>query len=153
MSDWRILTVQPPWSTTIFHGKDIENRSASWTYRGPVMIHSGKRWSERGAVDGRVHRSFPGTFFELEAAPRGVVLGVVNLVDCHPDLGCCRPWGESSYEEHPTGRRRACHHLVLEDPFELFEPLPAVGGLGLRRPPSDLIDAVEDAVAGYWRAA
>lgn len=36
----KALTVQQPWATAIFRGKDIENRTQLWTYRGPLAIHA-----------------------------------------------------------------------------------------------------------------
>jgi hypothetical protein len=38
-----ILTVKQPWATALIsHGKDIENRGWSTSYRGWVLIHAGK---------------------------------------------------------------------------------------------------------------
>lgn len=36
----RALTVQQPWAWAIVHGgKDVENRTQAWSYRGPLAIH------------------------------------------------------------------------------------------------------------------
>lgn len=38
----KALTVQQPWAWAIVHGgKDIENRTQAWSYRGPLAIHAG----------------------------------------------------------------------------------------------------------------
>jgi hypothetical protein len=54
----KALTVQQPWAWAIFHGKDIENRTQLWTYRGPLAIHAGARWSELGEHSALVRDAF-----------------------------------------------------------------------------------------------
>ena len=54
----RALTVQQPWAWAIFHGKAIENRTQQWAYRGPLAIHAGVRWSERGGESPLVDDAF-----------------------------------------------------------------------------------------------
>ena len=78
---------------------------------------------------------------------RGEILGVVDLVDCHPDAGCCRPWGESAYVEHGGRTRRRITHLVLENPRALDKPIPCKGALGLWNVPTDLFEAINAEVA------
>lgn len=143
----RVLTVRQPWAWTIVHGsKNVENRrtNIAGDYRGPVAIQAGlvvesdasRVWdlpgylSARDASTSQVRR-------RLDV--RGAILGVVDLVDVHrarrhykpidgtpwvmecTDQPCCAPWGE-----------REAHHLVLENPRPLSEPLPFKGALGLR---------------------
>lgn len=148
----KALTVQQPWAWAIIHGaKNIENRTALWLYRGQLAIHAGKRWSDRGATDPRVIGSWLDAYpssrtRELTAhlmRDGGVILGVVDLVDVHPDAGCCRPWGESAYVEHGGTTRRRVTHLVLENPRSLAEPIPCTGALGLWTPPADVAAALE----------
>lgn len=153
----KALTVQQPWAWAIMHGgKDIENRTQLWNYRGPLAIHSGRRWSDRGLYSPLVLNSFadspldsrdPRTALQSDmkrGMPLGVILGVVDLVDVHPDAGCCRPWGESAYVEHGGRERRRIAHLVLENPRPLAAPIPCVGALGLWPPPADVIAALEE---------
>ena len=78
---------------------------------------------------------------------RGAIIGVVDLVDVHPDAGCCRPWGESAYIEHGGRVRRSIVHLVLESPRELAEPIPCRGALGLWTPPADVIERLQAVTA------
>lgn len=54
----RCLTIQQPWAWAVFHGKCIENRTQLWSYRGPLAIHAGQRFSERGGTDERVIGAF-----------------------------------------------------------------------------------------------
>lgn len=46
----RAITVQQPWAWAIFNGKGVENRTRNIAgkYRGPLAIHAGARWSDRG---------------------------------------------------------------------------------------------------------
>lgn len=161
----KALTVQQPWAWAIFHGKAIENRTQQWTYRGPLAIHAGMRWSDRGGESPLVlgafrstHPSvnplviepelFRGWHPPIRGVAMGAILGVVDLVDVHPSSGCCAPWGETSYVEHGGRERRQIVHLVLENARLLPEPIPCKGALGLWTPPADVVErlqAVRDA--------
>lgn len=78
-TEMKALTVQQPWAWAIIHGgKTIENRTTLWKYRGPLAIHAGKRFSNRGAK--RV-LELTGNCPLLYAI--GAVIGVVDLVDAH----------------------------------------------------------------------
>ncbi len=145
----RALTVHQPWAWAIIHGgKLIENRTQLWTYRGPLAIHAGKRWSDRGGVSRLVNAArrsteAAGTFAAEAWSARGAIIGVVDLVDCHPDAGCCRPWGESGLHE---GDRRVTH-LVLENPRALPTPIYATGQMGMWNVPTDIADLIEQGIA------
>lgn len=128
----RALTVQQPWAWAIFNGKNVENRTALWAYRGPLAIHAGLRASARGFGDRRILAIDRGNKAVHEIV-YGAIIGLVDLVDVHPDAGCCRPWGESTY-----GTRRQITHLVLERPREFAEPILCKGALGLWTPPPEL---------------
>lgn len=141
----KALTVQQPWAWAIFHGKDVENRTQAWSYRGPLAIHAGNRWSSRGGSSplvGALVDEFDPPSTEVF---RGGILGVVDLVDVHqanPD--CCEsPWAEQVYVEHRGVERRQIVHLVLERPRELARPLPCRGSLGLWTPPADALELLE----------
>lgn len=141
----KALTVQQPWAWAIVHGgKLIENRTQLWSYRGPLAIHAGARWSNHGAASPLVTdawRKFGGPL--LGDMDMGAILGVVDLVDVHPEAGCCQPWGESAYVEHGGRVRRRITHLVLENPRALAEPIPCKGALGLWAPPADVVGALK----------
>lgn len=123
-------------------GKAVENRTQQCSYRGPLAIHAGMRWSVRGAHSPLVTRARdphnPPESLNASTFETGVILGVVDLVDVHPSAGCCAPWGESSYVEHGGRERRQIVHLVLENPRLLPEPIPCKGALGLWTPPADI---------------
>jgi hypothetical protein len=157
----KALTVMQPWAWAIFHGKAIENRTQLWTYRGPLAIHAGARWSERGGSSSLVRDAFcranseynggslPEWLFTVAASccvpgvHMGAILGVVDLVDVHPESGCCAPWGESSYVEHGGRERRQIAHLVLENARLLPKPIPCRGALGLWTPPADIAEKLK----------
>lgn len=66
----RCLTVRQPWASAIFLcGKDVENRTGTTNYRGPLAIHAGKMvewdWVERLKL--------------TEPLPTGAVIGTVDL--------------------------------------------------------------------------
>jgi hypothetical protein len=140
--DLRALTVQQPWAFAIAAGeKTIENRTRGMNYRGLLAIHAGKRFSDRGRLDARVQALLAEERVGESDLTFGAIIAVGQLVDSHPDGDCCRPWGESAYDEHGGQRRTLIHHLVLEDVFALPEPVPANGALGLWRPvPEDTAD-------------
>lgn len=139
----KAITVRQPWAWAIaYAGKDIENRSAGSSYRGPLAIHAGLTFSPRGASDPRILRSadrLNAPEVDRRALPMGDIIALAELVDVHPDAECCRPWGESFYREAGGRTRTAVHHLVLEDIRPLTVPVPCRGALGLWPVPADII--------------
>ena len=48
----KALSIRPQWAHAILHlGKDIENRSWSTTYRGPLLIHAGQTMTRADYAD------------------------------------------------------------------------------------------------------
>lgn len=142
----RAITVQQPWAWAItYAGKDIENRTQGTRYRGLLAIHAGLRFSARGSHDPRIlasatRLSVPEV--DRRQLPMGAIIAVAELVDCHPDADCCRPWGESAYREAGGRLRTAVHHLVLEDVRPVYNPVPCRGWLGLWRVPVEVANDV-----------
>lgn len=114
----KALSVRQPWASAIVYGgKNIENRSWSTKYRGPLLIHAGAtrcRDEEEDAEEfiiriiGKVWKFLPNQY--------GGIIGVVDLVDVVESSSS--PWFVG-----PFG-------WVLENP----RPLPFVpmkGRLGL----------------------
>lgn len=146
----RALTVRQPWAQAIVDGhKDVENRSQGFPkgYRGPLLIHAGLQWSERGQYDPRVRPLYLARWPESFAL--GAVVGVAGVDDIHPAWGCCAPWGEETYPPANPEQRTpgVVTHLRLSDPIALRDPVPARGALGLWTPPRDLRIAVAHALA------
>lgn len=75
------LGIQQPWGELILRGiKTIEVRSQPTRHRGPIYLYASKRLStladakvalERHKLDG-------------DDLPRGLLIGMVDLVDCRP---------------------------------------------------------------------
>lgn len=158
----RGLTVREPWASPIVDGfKPVENRSTGFpkNYRGAVLIHASRQWSRRGQSSPLVLAAYPpGGMNSRGYALRhgvpyggrpiwpfagGVALGIVDVVDIHPDAGCCRPWGESEYVGSDQQLHRGVTHLVLEDPARFDHPIAGVSGaLGLWKLSPILADLV-----------
>jgi hypothetical protein len=149
----KAITIRQPWAQAVAAGvKRIENRTTVYTYRGLLAIHAGVAWSHRGAADERIatwhgHRMLIGQpchpMPHERLFPTSAVIGVCELVDAHPDGGCCRPWGESSYREAGGRERQSIAHLVLQHRGVLAEPIPLPGRLGLWTVPPDVIDRIK----------
>lgn len=155
----KAITVRQPWAWAIATGaKTVENRTRGTRYRGPLAIHAGAGWSKRGAGDSRILQlanlaaasarlrgidgaaAYTATYVLPPFHHRGAIIATAELVDSHPDTGCCRPWGESSYEEAGGRTRTVLHHLVLEHTRPLTPPVPVRGALGLWTPGDDLLE-------------
>lgn len=105
----KMLSIRQPWASLIAHGvKDVENRTWTTRYRGPILIHSGKK------VDSDGMSQHPG----YVDAPRGAIIGVVDLVDV-------RTLSESPWWRH------GCYAWILQNPKLLPEPIIYTGSLGL----------------------
>ena len=121
----KALTIWQPYADHILDGtKTVENRAWPTSYRGPLIIHAGKR-SERG----HEHRS------------RGA-LGLVNVIGCHLPGGVdCSCREDQGAEFSHIGE--VIHHWMLADPFRFIEPIPMSGRQQLFS-----IDVPADAIIG-----
>lgn len=135
-----VLSVRQPWPFAIFHGgKDVENRPRRLGYRGPLLIHSSASITREEAEDFRdfiLAQGLRGPWCAGRNAmelPTGVILGVVDVVDCVEDSPS--PWfmGKFGY--------------VLANPRPFATPIAAKGQLGLWRVPGELEAAVRQAMA------
>lgn len=141
------ITVRQPYAQCIATGRKlVENRGRPSRYRGPIAIHAGKSEHERGRTDPRVIALY-GTDAMVGMA-RGAIVGVAELVDCHPagnwgpGRTCCEPWGEPAYGPVP------CFHLVLDQAVLLTSAVPARGSLAMPwAMPADVQTAVRAALA------
>ena len=151
----RILTVRQPWAWAIIHGgKNVENRTQRWSYRGPLAIHAGQRWSYRGGFSPLVidaaRRAGLGDWAAHDgqgilrpsaplSLPAGAIIGVVDLVDIHTaEQGCCdSPWAEYLPPDPWATPPRRVTHLVLTNQRPV-EPIPCRGALGLWTVPDHL---------------
>ena len=81
------ITIKQPWATLIVLGiKDIENRTWSTKFRGPVLIHASKRKEDEewnSAKDLIQLRKITITEkMKWRDYPSGGVIGVAEIVDC-----------------------------------------------------------------------
>lgn len=131
----KCLSILQPWASLILWGaKRFETRRWATAYRGPLVIHAGKR------LDGDVvwlcqeepYRSLLRRHGQRWAAdlPRGVLLGVVELTDCVS--GDLLGPGDLGEQELALGQFRAgCYAWKLERPRLLARPIRSSGRLGL----------------------
>lgn len=156
----KALTVQQPWAWAIIHGgKPIENRTQLWAYRGPLAIHAGARWSQRGAESPLVQNALAPWLTALEqqrpldsAEHQALfkfraIIGLVDVTDTHwSHPHCCddNPWAEQDYIEHGGRKRVEIAHLVLAHPRSVI-PIECTGRLGLWTPPTDIADQLDQA--------
>lgn len=152
MADLRALTVRQPWAWAIAKGfKDVENRSWTTTYRGPMVIHAAKAWDDRNIdalreVVGRAREQgvpLPTKLADdLPYSGTSHVIAVVDLVEICTvglgDVGCpsrcdCGPWAI-----------RGEAHWRLANARLLTQPVPMKGRLGLFTPPAEVLEMVEE---------
>lgn len=108
----RVLTIKQPWVGCIFdRGKDVENRSWSTSYRGPLVIHAGAARSRTDDAKEVSDGSGDAWLF-------GHLVGIVTLDDCVRDARS--KWADAD-----------AWHWVLGNVRKFLTPIPAKGRLGL----------------------
>jgi hypothetical protein len=148
----KVISIKDPWATLIIRGvKDVENRRQQTHYRGPLAIQVSQTYdmgAHRDPVaaatmvdDDRVRR------LTRADMPRGVIIGVVDLVGCHRHFrtgnGCetsaahmratiCSLWGQPDV-----------WHYELANPRMLAEPILMKGSLGIRSLDPALVAEIE----------
>ncbi|MET7334352.1 hypothetical protein [Nonomuraea sp. NPDC005650] len=131
----KMITIQQPWAALIVAGlKDVENRSWTTAYQGPLLIQAGIK------IDPRGFRRLDELGLELDAPlHRGVILGSVHL-------------GEITRSSDSPWARPYAQHWQLSDPQPVVRLLEARGQQGrLFDPPPDWRRAFADHDAGAVR--
>lgn len=124
------LTVRRPWASLLLvpealGGKNIENRTWTTRYRGPVLIIAGTRIDPHG-VDAARDAGLHATWHTDQQG----WLGAAVLTDVHPASSrCCQPWG------HVPAPGQTLYHWVFKHPARLASPVYGTGFLGLRKVP------------------
>jgi hypothetical protein len=111
----KALSVRQPWAWLIVNGyKDVENRTWSTEYRGPLLIHAG--WHLDPEIE-QVRGELAEMGIEVPAdLPRGGIVGRVVVVECVTAH-------DSEWFSGPYG-------FVLESPEGLaFRPLRGKPGI------------------------
>jgi hypothetical protein len=117
------LSVRQPWASAILLGKDVENRSRRFKYRGPLLIHAAMHTSAHNWKDPRIEA----LKLDRKREPIGCLIGLVTLVDCVRDSSSI--WADQD-----------SWHLVLRDPVRLARPVLFKGQLNLFKIPVHLIE-------------
>lgn len=142
----RAITIQQPWAGAAAEGiKPVDNRARGTTYRGPLAIHASRRPSDEAIAE--VLRITGRTWDDVGSASAqfGVVLAVVDLVDCHRAAGgCCAPWGHAV---HPGRRVYHAVHLAWTNVRRLTVPVPCRGSLGVWAVPPAVEELVTQRLA------
>lgn len=109
------LTVRQPWAHAIIHcWKDIENRTWSTDYRGPLAIHAGKVYDEEGRLFmQRQNLHVPDDLIS------GAIIGVVDLVDCTHTVSDS-PWAEPGVWHWRLANPHAVRPIYLRGQQGLF---------------------------------
>lgn len=142
----KALTVRQPWAFWIAVGqKDIENRSWSTNFRGPLAIHAAKGVTEDEYLDAimsLMHWFDAGACQRLEAMlpPLGSLErgGIVAITELHKCVGSPRSLEHVLPWETPEGYGLHLRHT------RRVELVPCKGALGLWDLPPDIEDRIVD---------
>lgn len=129
----RALSIRNPWAALIMSGnKLVENRTWSTSLRGTIIVHAGMKGAGPD-VDALAEE-----FGLTPPYPVGY-LGVVDLVDVHPEAGarCCGIWAQTSED---TGV--PVYHWRLDNPRSFRTSVPGPGRLQLYKIPPDVRAAI-----------
>jgi hypothetical protein len=118
----KTLSVCQPWAWALIHsGKRIENRTWRTDYRGPLLIHASRsmKWDLPVLPDGT---PVP------EGLPRGVLVGVVELVDCVPyDAASSDPFALPGHWCWRVTSPRPVDPVPWKGRLQLFDvPMPVI---------------------------
>lgn len=95
----KALSIRQPWAWLIVNGyKDVENRNWKSSYRGTLLIHTGKTpddiWREH-FKEYINPQSFTKMMEAWETMPLGGIVGMVRMVDCVTE--CSSKWFVGEY--------------------------------------------------------
>lgn len=122
------LTVRQPWAWAIVYGgKDVENRSWTTSYRGPIYIHAAAKRrpiEERFFAEWTRQRKLVQPFAQPDLV-HGALIATANIL--------------AVMKDHPSQWAiEGCFHFVLDRVVPLRRPIPCPGALGLWTVPSEL---------------
>lgn len=126
----KALTVCQGWTSLIFHPdspKDIENRTWPTSYRGDLLIHSGK--SKKSIAQSKEFCDRIGVSFPTDLV-FGSILGIVELV------GCRRNFQSNWAMPHHW-------HWVFANPRLFAEPIVCKGSLSLWTPSAEILEQIQ----------
>jgi activating signal cointegrator 1 len=156
----KALSLWQPWASAIVSGaKTIETRSWFTRYRGPLVIHAGKRRIKTELAGMAAQANWCGALGRLsvdediwDALPFGAAIAVCDLVDCRAtqtftpaELDCRRRpeglghsgyvWTERQLGDFAIGR----FGWVLTNVRPLAQPVPWRGAQGFFEIPNEVL--------------
>lgn len=129
----KALTVLQPWAQLLVLGeKRYETRSWSTGYRGPLLIHAGRRFIEHVrelCATEPFYSALQKHGVNINYMTKGAILGQAELVDCIPSdqLRFEGKDPEEAFGDFRVGR----YAWRIENPQAFPEPIPYQGKLGL----------------------
>ncbi|WP_321865680.1 ASCH domain-containing protein [Paraburkholderia tropica] len=141
----KALSIRQPWAWLIANGhKDIENRTWSTKFRGPVLIHAGKGMT-RDEYDFAKDFVFggegipPELFFDLpefNELERGGIVGIATITDCVPPALAKSPWHIDGSFGFQIADAKPTQFLPCKGALSFFDVAPEVLALvrGTREP-------------------
>ena len=131
----RVLSIRQPWAYLVASGiKKIENRTWTTRYRGPVLIHAGRRWDDEPIE--KIEKRFGITI--PHDLPRGGIVGIAGV--CGVITRGANPYFLGPYGFVLVGARRL--------PY-----MPMRGALGLRLAPTALVRSIDSKIVDDVSAA
>jgi hypothetical protein len=125
-----VLSIKQPWAQFIIEGrKDVEVRSWTTLYRGPLWIHTGQKLDTHASDRFNEHELF-----------RGGIIGWAELWGIRPfSAQSWEAWRPRHMDDSPFDEELAKYGWIFRNPKRLDLPIPVKGTTGLFRLP----DAVE----------
>jgi len=130
----KALSIQQPWAYCITHGtKRVENRTWCARYRGPILIHAGKRYQTD--MEYPIHADSPEMeIVGMKRSPRGAIVVSAQLVDC-----ICPRDDARLAEDQRNWSDPDQHKFLLAHAREFDKPIPYKGALGFFDVPEPVI--------------
>lgn len=124
----KAISILQPWAWLIVNGyKPVENRKWATRFRGPVLIHAGKKWGREQRDDLEFVRShFPSIPLPKEF-DRGGIVGSAKVLDCVSGM-------DSDWFFGPYG-------FVMDEQLALPRMIPYKGALGFFEVPDEILRA------------
>jgi activating signal cointegrator 1 len=134
----KVITLIQPWASLIALGeKKIETRSWKTSYRGPLLIHAGKK-IDSCAKHSIFRRTLESHRYTKDTLPTGMIIAKCNLIDCLEMVQCGVSSGTLSDgtkvygNEYQFGNYEIGRYAWILDNVEMLkEPIPAKGKLSI----------------------
>jgi activating signal cointegrator 1 len=130
----KVLSVVQPWATLLITGeKKIETRGWETSHRGPLLIHSSKKWNPSLAdlctQEPYLEALSDHGFWPGDGLPLGHIIGAVFVEDCQPIEQLLAVLSETEKAFGDYGPQR--WGWLCSRPIRFQHPIQARGNLGL----------------------